>query len=298
MEDARGLDHLHEKGALAAGDIVLGAHAREDAVHQPDARGGGGDEAPHLGQDYQERGLAHEHALPAHVRPGEDDDLGAVGVEADVIGRERARPRRLDDGMAAPGDLEHPALVHHGAHPAAEMRHVTKRGKGVQDRHRARGAQERQLELERRHALLRAQRAALVLLELGGDVAFRAHEGLAPHVVGGNLGRVGVAHLDGVAEDAIEAHAQRRDAGARALAALQRGDPRLRVPGGAAQLGEVGAPGLPDEPPLPELPRWLVLERLLQEALQVGQRRHLSGELGAEWRAQPAERLAQGGQHP
>ena len=146
------------------------------------------------------------------------------------------------------------------------------------------------------HALLRAQRAALVLLELGGDVALRAHQGLPAHVVGGNLGRVRVAHLDGVAEDAVEAHAQRGDAGARALAALQRGDPRLRVPGGAAQLGEVGAPGLPDEPALPELPRRLVLQRLLEEPRQVGQGRHVRGEVGAERRAPagPASRAAAG----
>ena len=38
MQDVRRLDHLDHERALPGGEVVLRADAREDAVHQPDAR--------------------------------------------------------------------------------------------------------------------------------------------------------------------------------------------------------------------------------------------------------------------
>ena len=59
-------------------------------------------------------------------------------------------------------------------------------------------------------ALLGARARGLVLLQLGGDVALGAGQRLAAHVVGRDPGGLGVAHLDAVAEHAVEPDAQGR----------------------------------------------------------------------------------------
>src|SRR3972149_1517554 len=79
-----------------------------------------------------------------------------------------------------------------------------------------------ELELEPRHALLGAEGPALVLLQLRGDEPLGPHERLAPHILRRDLGGMGVAHLDGVAEDPVEAHAEGRNAGPLALPPLER----------------------------------------------------------------------------
>ena len=45
VQDAGRLHHLHQERALPARHVVLRAHAREDAVHQPEPGRAGGDEA-------------------------------------------------------------------------------------------------------------------------------------------------------------------------------------------------------------------------------------------------------------
>jgi hypothetical protein len=117
---------------------------------------------------------------------------------------------------------------------AALVGHLGEGDQGVEGAHRAprlaeggrfrghrRADLPEQLELEPGHALFRSEHPALVFLELGRDIALCAHEGLAPNVLGGHLGRVGVAHLDAVAEDAVEAHAEGGDARALTLTLLQ-----------------------------------------------------------------------------
>ena len=63
--------------------------------------------------------------------------------------------------------------------------------------------------------LVGAQDAVLVLLELRGDEALAARDRLLADVVGGDVAEVRLADLDVVAEDPVEAHLERRDAGAR-----------------------------------------------------------------------------------
>ncbi len=86
-----------------------------------------------------------------------------------------------------------------------------------------------QLVLEPAPPLVGAEHLGLVLLELGRDVALGAGQRLAPHVLGGHPRRLRVRHLDAVAEHAIEAHAQARQPGPRALALLEPGDPAARL---------------------------------------------------------------------
>src|SRR5712692_9223333 len=146
---------------------------------------------------------------------------------------------------------------------------------------------------------LRAQDPALVLLELGGDVALRPHQGLPPDIVLRHLGRVRVRDLDAVAEDPVEAHAQRGDLGALALARLQRGDPLPRLLGAALDLLELGRECLPDETALLEAKGRIVLEGLGEERGEGGQAGHLLTERGRDEARQVGElraELRHGGQ--
>ena len=88
VENVRRLVHLYEKGALAPGQIVRGAHPREDAVHDADPGGSRGDEGADLGHEDDEAHLAEIGALPGHVRPGDEGDLFRPVVELGVVGHE------------------------------------------------------------------------------------------------------------------------------------------------------------------------------------------------------------------
>ena len=91
VEDGGGLDHLDHEGGAAAGEIVGGADAAEQAVDDADVgrlrRHVGAD----LGEDGDERVLAEEGRLAGHVGAGDQPDV--AGVVA-VAGRDRNRWRR------------------------------------------------------------------------------------------------------------------------------------------------------------------------------------------------------------
>ena len=297
MQDARGLDHLHEEGALAPREVVLGADAGEDPVNHPDPGRARRDEAAHLGQDHQQRRLAHEDAFAAHVGPRQDDHLLAFGVEVEVVGREGALAARLEHGMAPLRDVEDTAVVDLRSHVSALVGDLPERGERVQRPDRPCRPQQRrrlgrdgrpdlleELQLQLCHPLLGPEHAAFVFLELDGNVALGADQGLAPDVLGGHLRHVCIAHLDAVAEDAVEAHAERGDARALPLAPLQSGDPRARLPRPALDLAEIGAPALPDQAALPERERRLVLEGVHEHSMERRQGRDLLAHLREEGR--------------
>ena len=100
VEDRRRLHHLDQERRLAAREVVLRAHAREDAVDQADARRARGHERAHLGEHDEVAGLAEVDRLAGHVRAGEDHDARLV-VERQVVGRHRLPGARLQHRMAA-----------------------------------------------------------------------------------------------------------------------------------------------------------------------------------------------------
>ena len=277
VQDARRLDHLDQEGALAPREIVLGPDARQDAIDEPDGRRARGDEGADLRHDHEERGLAHEHALAAHVGPGQDDDLAAGWVEPKVVGRERRRPR-LEHRMAAVDDLERLAVVHVRPHVAPLVGDVRQPHEDVERAHRPRRPQEllgvcrdlaahldEQLELEARDALLRPEHAALVLLQLRRDIALGADQRLAPDIVGGHLLGMRVADLDRIPEHAVEADAEASDPRPLALAPLEGGDPVPRLARRALEVAQLRVPSLADEAALAQAERRLVLQRLVQQ---------------------------------
>src|SRR5699024_4130777 len=59
VEDARRLDHFHHEGRAPAGEIVGRADARGDAIHRADHGAAGGHETADVGQEHDQRRLAH-----------------------------------------------------------------------------------------------------------------------------------------------------------------------------------------------------------------------------------------------
>ena len=213
-------------------------------------------------------------------------------------------PPRFQHRMAAVDDREREAVVHLGPHVPALVRDLGQRRERVETADRAGRAQQgrgrrrdlgahlaEELELEPPDALLGAEDPALVLLQLGRDVALGPDQGLPAQVVGRDLGPVDIAHLDRVAEDAIESDLQGGDAGSRALPLLERGDPLLALSRRLLELPQIRIPALPDQPAFPEDERRLVLEGLFKEFLKVGERRDLLGEGAQQGAAEGSERL-------
>ena len=96
VQDRRGLGHFHHERRAPAGQVVGGADAGEDAVEGPDHRFLRRHEAAHVGEDGDQRGLAHVGGLAAHVRPGYDQQP-ALGIQGNVdlllISLDAADPR-------------------------------------------------------------------------------------------------------------------------------------------------------------------------------------------------------------
>ncbi len=75
VQDVGRLAHLDHEGGLPAREVVARADAGEDAVHQINARVGGGNKRTGVRQQNQQRNLPDVGALAGHVRPGDEADL-------------------------------------------------------------------------------------------------------------------------------------------------------------------------------------------------------------------------------
>ena len=95
VEDARGLGHLHHERRAAAGQIVGCADTREDTIDGPDAGVIGRNEAAGVGEDDDQRRLAHIGRLTTHIRAGNDQQPAAI-VEIQIVGNERVVTGLLD----------------------------------------------------------------------------------------------------------------------------------------------------------------------------------------------------------
>ena len=83
------LVHLDHERRLAGRQIVRRADAREQLVHDADARRARGDEAAHLGHQHDQRDLAHVGRFAGHVRAGDDRDAAALRAEVRVVRHEQ-----------------------------------------------------------------------------------------------------------------------------------------------------------------------------------------------------------------
>src|ERR1700741_2894453 len=104
MKEGGDFAHFYEEGGAAAGEIITGTDAGEDAVGDGELGLVGGNEAAHLSHQDDERGLAKIGGLAAHVGAGDQKELLAAGFEAEIVGHEALAflaEEFFDDGVAA-----------------------------------------------------------------------------------------------------------------------------------------------------------------------------------------------------
>ncbi len=100
VQDVGCFAHFHHERRASAGQIVTGADAGEDPVNQRQLAAGGGHEAADMGQQDDQRRLAHVSGFTAHVRAGDDQHACAV-VQCQIVGHERRTQHLLDHRVAA-----------------------------------------------------------------------------------------------------------------------------------------------------------------------------------------------------
>ena len=288
VQDCRGLGHLEHEGRLGVGEIVGRADAGMDRVDRPEPAGLGRDERAHRREQRDQRDLAHEGALAAHVRAGDDEHL-AVGVEPAVVGHEIAATgfgeARFDDRMAAGFDRDARLANELRAAPAQRQRAFGQRRQRVEARERARQIRQfvevrlqlvdqlfvEQL-LARERPLLRRQRLVLEGLQLGRDEALGILQCLAALVVERHLVDLALRDLDVEAMHLVVLDAQVGDAGARAFARLEVQQEAVAVVRDAAQLVELGVETARDDAAVAQQHRRLFGNRGAEQGLDVVRR--------------------------
>ena len=270
----RHLGHLHHEGRLSRRQVVAGADAGENAVHHADVRPLGGDKAPHLGHQHDQRHLAHIGGLTGHVWTGDDGHPVLLCAHVGVVGhKERVASHLFHHRMASRRDLDDPGLVH--LRPAVVVlgRHL---GKGTQ-RVQLRDQRCRQLHprhLSRRLCPQRGEQVVfqcrvpvmggehlmLQILQLLGDIALAVHQRLLAYVVRRHLVLKGVAHLDIVPEHLVVPHLQGTDAGLFLLTGLQLRDKPLAAGEYPPQPVHLIVIALADHAALPDGERRLVYQ--------------------------------------
>lgn len=274
IEDRRRLDHLDHEGRPPAGEIVRSADAREEPVDHADMRGGRGHEGSRLGHDRDQRVLAQEGRLAAHVGPGEEPDraallavrrrkIAAVGDEG--IGS-LAPQGLLHDGVASSVDREHSRAVDRRARIILLLRKHCEPGRDVDRRERQRCRLDRLglgdhlahhglegLELDRQRPVRGIGDLRFELGKLGRGEAHGIRHGLAMNEAGaagvgvGHRSGIAGGHLDEVAEHVVVLDLQRLDARLFAILQLQPRDHAARLIAQRPHLVELGARALADE---------------------------------------------------
>ncbi len=87
VQDGGRLGHLDHEGRAPGSEVVGGADAGEDAVERPEHAGLGRHIAADVGEQGDQRHLAHVGRLAAHVRAGDEQQAAVVGEQA-VVGDE------------------------------------------------------------------------------------------------------------------------------------------------------------------------------------------------------------------
>src|SRR5580704_16199852 len=135
MEDGGDFAHFDEERGAAAGEVIAGTDASEDAVGDGELGAVRGNEGAHLGHQDDERGLAEIGGLAAHVGAGDEKKLLAAGFEAEIVGNEALAflaEKFFDDGMAAADDEEFAGVVEFGTDIVAVGGEFCKRGEDVE----------------------------------------------------------------------------------------------------------------------------------------------------------------------
>ncbi len=293
--------HLDHERRLAACDVVGRADARKDAVHDRELRALRRHERPGLRHQREQGDLAQIGRLAAHVRPGEDDDLRRLGVEVHVVRHERAGHMALDNRVPGVDGMELVAVVQERLREVARRGGISQRGQHVERGNRAGGVEQswrlgrhlrtqpfEQVELARGEALVGAEDLLLVLLERGRHEPLAAGHGLLADVVGRHRAEIRFRDLDVVAEHAVVADFERRDAGACTFGLFHRGDGFAAAAADGADLVELGVDAVANQAAVSRDSRRFVDERRCNAIADISElvdfRRKTAGERRLEIR--------------
>ena len=83
--DVRRLVHLHHESRLPARKIVVRAHARKNAIDQPDLRARRRHETSDLRHQNDQRDLPDVGRFAGHVRPGDDRQSHSLAIELGIV---------------------------------------------------------------------------------------------------------------------------------------------------------------------------------------------------------------------
>ena len=222
---------------------------------------GGRHKGADLRHQRDERILTHVGRFARHVGAGDDQAAVLAAVEGGIIGHEQAALEHLfHHGVAALGDGQLVAVIHHGAAVVVLCRHLRQGRQHIQLCHgvgRALDAVQlgadalqqlvEQAALQRDQPLVCAQDLAFQLLELLSNVALAAGQGLLADIGLRHHALVGVADLDVVTEHMVVADLQLGDAGLLPQAGFQLGQHTLGVVADGAQLVHLGVVALGDD---------------------------------------------------
>ena len=262
VEDGGCLGHLYHKGGLAQRDVVAGAHAGENLVHDADAGLLGGHETAHLRHQRDERRLAQQRRFTRHVGTSDNHDLLVIVAQADAVGHIGLARRQLalDDGMSAHGDVDVEAVVKHWAVVAVFHRYARQGVEAVElgddgaivlDSRDILGHGRyqfiEQAALDDEYFLLGTQDFFLIFLEFLCHIALGIDQRLLANPLLGHLVLVGVAHLDIVAEHVVVGNLQTRDARLLTQGALHRYQIVLAAARDVAQFVELGVDTTADD---------------------------------------------------
>ena len=233
VEDVGGFGHFHHEGGASRGQLVGGADAGENAVHRADASHLRRYVAAHVGEQHDQRHLAHVGGFAAHVGAG-DDQQAPVHVQAQVVGHEGSVQGLFHHRMAPGLDLQYRFRNQFRLAPVQAQGPFGQAQQAVQRGDRGNRVLQA-IQLARQLAeqgvikqlfahqgpFARAQHLILEAFQFFGDVALGALEGLAPGVFGGHAFGMAAAQLDVVAVHAVVADLEGGDAGALPFAPFQ-----------------------------------------------------------------------------
>ena len=306
------LRHLHHKGGLTRGQVIAGANAGENPVHNANPGRFGRDEGAHLGQNHHKGHLPHIGGLSRHVGARDDGHLGARHAQLRIVGHKQAVLQHLlhhrvaalpDEDLGACGHLR-PAVAPLGSHSGQGAQHIhgSHRRRSLLDPPGPLGDElpeaGEQLVFQGSDSVLCREHCGLQLLQLLGDVPLTVGQSLLSDVMRRHLGLEGLGHLDVIAEDPVIAHLQGADAGLLPLLALYGGNGPGSAIHNVPQAVNLLIGPLPDEASLPDGKGRVGHDGLFNEAPEVLHLVQIVPKTGQHGALQPPQLLLQLRQGP
>ena len=224
IKDGRDLAHLDQERRTASREIVAGPDAREDAVGDGKFRLARGNERAHLRHKNNQRSLMKVRGLATHVWTGDEKQLLAARLEAEIVGNEALATlaqKLFNDRMSAADDEQFAGGIEFGAGVAAVGREFGKSGEHVKLSYGGCGAAQargfcgdrgadvnEKLALDFEDALVGGEDFTFVFLEFGRSEALGVDQRLLALVVGGRKMKIRLGNFDVVTKNLIEANFQ------------------------------------------------------------------------------------------